>query len=67
MNALRPRRGQRAAASAPPPPPPVASTIVITRAELNTGQLRIEGTGAKPNAAMTVNGQALGTAGSGTQ
>jgi hypothetical protein len=47
---------------APPPPPPVTSSITITRAELNAGQLRIEGTGAKPNAAMTVNGQALGTA-----
>jgi len=40
----------------------VASKITITRAELNAGQLRVEGTGAKPNAAMTVNGQALGSA-----
>jgi len=46
----------------PAPPPPVASKITITRAELNSGQLRIEGNGAKPNAAMTVNGQALGSA-----
>ena len=36
--------------------------ITINRAELNAGQLRIEGTGAKPNAAMTVNGQVLGAA-----
>jgi hypothetical protein len=44
----------------------VASTIVITRADLQAGQLRIEGTGARPNAAITitaVNGtsQAVGT------
>jgi hypothetical protein len=36
--------------------------ITITRAELNAGQLRIEGSGAVPNTALTVNGQALGTA-----
>ena len=46
----------------PPPPPPVVSSITITRSELNAGQLRLEGTGAKPNAPLTVNGQALGTA-----
>jgi hypothetical protein len=40
----------------------VASTIIISRAELKAGQLRIEGSGAVPNAALTVNGQALGTA-----
>jgi hypothetical protein len=38
------------------------SSITITRAELKGGQLRIEGTGAVPNAALTVNGQALGRA-----
>jgi hypothetical protein len=51
---------------APPPvaspPPPVASSITITRAELNAGQLRLEGQGASPNATITANGQVLGTA-----
>jgi len=46
----------------PPPPTPVTSSIVITRAELNQGQLRIEGSGATPLATLTVNGQALGAA-----
>ena len=42
------------------PPPP--STIRVTRAELNGGQLRLEGSGAKPNATLTANGQAVGKA-----
>jgi len=46
----------------PPPPPPVASPITITLAELDGGRLRIDGRGATPNAAMTVNGRALGAA-----
>jgi len=38
------------------------SSITISRAELKAGQLRVEGSGAVPNAALTVNGQALGRA-----
>ncbi|PYN96566.1 MAG: hypothetical protein DMD91_21045 [Candidatus Rokuibacteriota bacterium] len=39
----------------PPAPPPT-----ITRAELNAGQLRLEGRGALPNHAILVDGKALG-------
>src|SRR5712692_1870623 len=41
---------------APPAPPPT-----ITRAELNAGQLRLEGSGALPNHSILVDGTALGT------
>jgi hypothetical protein len=40
----------------------VVSSIAIIRAELKGGQLRIEGSGAVPNATLTVNGQASGAA-----
>lgn len=38
------------------------AAVQLTRAELNGGQLRIEGQGAVPNATMTVDGIARGTA-----
>ena len=37
------------------------AAVTITRAELNSGQLRLEGQGAVPNHAILVNGTALGT------
>src|SRR5262249_1120463 len=41
------------------------AAIVITRAELNAGQLRLEGQGAQPNASISVDGAVRGTAGAG--
>src|SRR6266851_2652736 len=38
------------------------AAIVITRSELIGGQLRVEGQGARPNASISVNGTARGTA-----
>ena len=46
---------------------PALAAVVISRAELSGGQLRLEGQGAIPNHAIAVNGSALGTSdGSGT-
>src|SRR5262249_38403431 len=39
--------------------------IVITRAELNAGQLRLEGQGAQPNASISIDGTVRGTASAG--
>ncbi len=37
------------------------AAISVTLAELNAGQLRLEGSGALPNRGITVNGTVLGT------
>jgi hypothetical protein len=44
------------------PPLTALAAVQITRSELNGGQLRIEGQGAVPNATMTVDGVARGSA-----
>src|SRR5215207_7219217 len=44
------------------PPLTALAAVQVTRSELNGGQLRIEGQGAVPNATMTVDGVARGTA-----
>jgi probable HAF family extracellular repeat protein len=45
--------------------PVAAAALAVTRAELNGGQLRVEGNGARPNATITVDGTPMGTADSG--
>ena len=44
------------------PPLTAWAAVQVTRAELSGGKLRIEGQGAVPNATMTVDGVARGTA-----
>src|SRR5919109_935914 len=44
--------------------PAALAAIAVTRAELNGGQLRVEGTGATPNATITIDGTPMGTAAS---
>src|SRR5919108_6618237 len=44
--------------------PAALAAITVTRAELNGGQLRVEGTGATPNATITIDGTPMGTAAS---
>ena len=44
--------------------PAALAAIAVTRAELNGGQLRVEGTGAAPNATITIDGTPMGTAAS---
>src|SRR5215213_4810032 len=43
-------------------PQTALAAVTITRSELNGGQLRVEGQGAVPNAAITVDGVVRGTA-----
>jgi hypothetical protein len=45
--------------------PAALAALTVTRAELNGGQLRVEGNGAAPSAAITIDGTAMGTADSG--
>jgi probable HAF family extracellular repeat protein len=42
--------------------PAALAALSVTRAELNGGQLRVEGQGATPNATITIDGVAMGTA-----
>jgi probable HAF family extracellular repeat protein len=44
--------------------PAALAALTVTKAELNGGQLRVEGQGATPNATITIDGVAMGTAGS---
>ena len=44
--------------------PAALAAIAVTRAELNGGELRVEGQGAQPGATITVDGVAMGTAAS---
>jgi probable HAF family extracellular repeat protein len=44
--------------------PAALAAITVTRAELNSGQLRVEGTGATPNATISIDGTPMGTAAS---
>jgi hypothetical protein len=44
--------------------PAALAAITVTRAELNGGQLRVEGTGATPNATISIDGTPMGTAAS---
>jgi probable HAF family extracellular repeat protein len=44
--------------------PAALAAITVTRAELSGGQLRVEGTGATPNATITIDGTPMGTAAS---
>ena len=43
-------------------PQTALAAVTITRSELNGGQLRVEGQGAAPNAAITIDGVVRGTA-----
>lgn len=44
--------------------PAALAALTVTRAELSGGQLRVEGQGAAPNASISIDGVAMGTAGS---
>jgi probable HAF family extracellular repeat protein len=44
--------------------PAALAALTVTRAELSGGQLRVEGQGATPNAAIAIDGVAMGVAGS---
>jgi probable HAF family extracellular repeat protein len=44
--------------------PPVFAAVTVTRAELNGGELRVEGQGAQAGATITVDGVAMGAAAS---
>ena len=43
-------------------PQTALAAVTITRSELNGGQLRVEGQGAAPNAAISIDGVVRGTA-----